>query len=143
MSQSNEFKLDPRLERDCFVLGKLKSSQLLLLNNSLVPWFILVPETTHTELFELENAQQVGLLGEINIISQHLKQNFHVDKLNVATIGNIVSQLHIHIVGRHINDFCWPNTVWGADKKQTYSDDDVEIIKSQLKQQLADVFHQL
>ena len=140
MSISSDFKLDPRLDNDCFVLGHLKTSRLLLLNNSLVPWFILVPDTMVTELYELPNAQQLELLNEINVISNHLKQNFAVDKLNVAAIGNIVSQMHIHIVGRHVDDFCWPNVVWGAEGKQAYHDDEVEMIKSRLTNMLPDVF---
>jgi len=101
MTESDVFKLDSRLDNDCFTLGQLKTSRLLLLNNSLVPWFILVPETSATEIYELPHAQQLELLDEINLLSNHLKQNFAVDKLNVAAIGNIVNQMHIHIVGRN------------------------------------------
>ena len=142
MTSSFDFKLDPRLDNDCFVLGQLKTSRLLLLNNSLVPWFILVPDTTATEIYELPHAQQLELLEEINIISNHLKQNFAVDKLNVAAIGNIVNQMHIHIVGRHVDDFCWPGVVWGADGKQAYKDEEVEAIKAQLTDKLPDIFLQ-
>lgn len=142
MNTSLEFKLDPRLENDCFVLGHLKTSRLLLLNNSLVPWFILVPDTTATEIYELPHAQQLELLEEITIISNHLKQNFAVDKLNVAAIGNMVNQMHIHIVGRHVDDFCWPGVVWGAEGTQSYNDDEVESIKAQLIRNLPDIFSQ-
>ena len=140
MTKSGIFKLDPQLDNDCFTLGHLKTSRLLLLNNSLVPWFILVPETSATEIYELPHAQQLELLNEINLLSNHLKQNFAVDKLNVAAIGNIVNQMHIHIVGRHVDDFCWPGVVWGADGKQAYMDNEVETIKSQLSDKLADIF---
>ncbi len=141
MSTPDIFTLDSRLDNDCFVLGQLKTSRLLLLNNALVPWFILVPDTTATEIYELPHAQQLELLEEINIISNHLKQNFAVDKLNVAAIGNIVKQMHIHIVGRHVDDFCWPGVVWGADAKQAYKDNEVETIKSQLTDKLPEFFH--
>lgn len=140
MNDATNFKLDPRLDNDCFVLGKLKTSQLLLLDNSLVPWFILVPETTATEVYELPQAQQIIVLEEINLISNHLKQNFAVDKLNVAAIGNIVSQMHIHIVGRHIDDFCWPGVVWGAEGKQHYAIDQIDFIKKQLTEKLSEIF---
>lgn len=136
MTHLSDFNLDPQLDNDCFVLGHLKTSRLLLLNNSLVPWFILVPDTMATEIYELPHAQQLELLDEINIISNHLKQNFAVDKVNIAAIGNIVKQMHIHIVGRHVDDFCWPNVVWGADGKQAYTDEDVEAIKKQLASKL-------
>ena len=140
MDKISNFKLDPKLNSDCFVLGQLKTSHLLLLNNALVPWFILVPDTTATELYELPHTQQLQLLEEINIISNHLKQNFIIEKLNVAAIGNIVSQMHIHIVGRHCDDFCWPNVVWGADGKQPYKEVEVDTIKSQLVDKLPDIF---
>lgn len=140
MTVATDFKLDPRLDNDCFTLGRLKTSRLLLLNNSLVPWFILVPETSATELYQLPHEQQLVLLDEINIISNHIKQNFVVDKLNVAAIGNIVSQMHIHLVGRRADDFCWPGVVWGAKDKQAYQDHEVEAIKSQLSRSLPNVF---
>ena len=141
MTHSSAFKLDPQLGNDCFVLGHLKTSRLLLLNNTLVPWFILVPDTIATEIYELPHAQQLELLDEINIISNHMKQNFAVDKLNIAAIGNIVNQMHIHIVGRRVDDFCWPGVVWGADGKQAYQDSEVEAIKSRLTNRLPEVFN--
>lgn len=141
MNISSDFTLDPRLDNDCFVLGHLKTSRLLLLNNSLVPWFILVPDTSAKEIYELPHAQQLELLEEINIISSHLKQNFAVDKLNVAAIGNIVNQMHIHIVGRQVNDPFWPGVVWGAEGKLTYNNDEVAAIKLQLVNKLPEIFH--
>ena len=140
MIESTDFKLDSRLENDCFTLGRLKNSRLLLLNNALVPWFILVPETQAPEIYELPQAQQIILLDEINLLSNHLKLHFNIDKLNVAAIGNIVSQMHIHVVGRSVGDFCWPGVVWGAEGKQPYQHDAVETIKSQLTAQLANDF---
>lgn len=140
MNKSSNFKLDQKLDSDCFTLGYLKTSRLLLLNNALVPWFILVPDTAAIEIYELPPKQQFELLEEINIISNHLKQNFTVDKLNIAAIGNVVSQMHIHIVGRHIDDFCWPGVVWGAEGKQIYKNDEVETIKAQLSNKLPDIF---
>jgi diadenosine tetraphosphate (Ap4A) HIT family hydrolase len=136
----NDFQLDPQLVRDCFVLGRIKSTRLLLLNNALLPWFILVPETTAYEIYELPQAQQLELLEEINIISSHLKQNYAVDKLNIAAIGNVVRQMHIHVVGRHVDDFCWPGVVWGTDQKLLYHDNEVQQIKSRLTEMLAGIF---
>ena len=140
MTQPADFKLDPRLANDCFELGQLRTSRLLLLNNALVPWFILVPETNATEIYELPRNQLLILLDEINLISSHIKQNFTVDKLNVAAIGNIVNQMHIHIVGRHVDDFCWPGVVWGAEAKKTYDDNEVEIIRASLVENLGNAF---
>lgn len=126
----NDFKLDEQLKKDCIVLGKMKTSQLLLLNNALVPWFILVPEVNVFEFFELEIKMQQTLLEEINALSRCLKNEFKTDKINIASIGNIVRQLHIHVVGRNKNDYCWPGVVWGAEGKRIYARKEItEIIK--------------
>lgn len=108
------FAIDPRLEHDCFSLGTLFGIPLLLMNNRKVPWFILVPQTTATELYELEPPLKEALANAVDTLSQVTKETFKVDKLNIAAIGNMVSQLHIHVVGRFEEDFCWPHPVWGA-----------------------------
>ena len=123
-----DFKLDPRLANDCIVLGKLDFSFLLLMNNSLIPWFILVPECSETEIMDLPHSEQARLLREINIISSFTKSNFEIMKLNIAAIGNIVSQLHVHVIGRYKTDPCWPGVVWGNAPAAPYSE-----------QQLADI----
>ncbi|MEE8378916.1 MAG: HIT family protein [Gammaproteobacteria bacterium] len=132
------FTLDHRLASDCKILGKLDISLLLLMNNSLVPWFILVPETTETEITDLSKIDQENLLKETNLISSFVKDNFDVQKLNIAAIGNIVSQLHIHIVGRSPSDYCWPNVVWGTKEKEPYTDERVKEITALLTKQLGD-----
>ena len=125
----SDFRLDPQLARDCFVLGELGSSLLLLLDNALVPWFILVPRVAVSEVCDLEPAQQAELLGQINAVSRFVREAFPVDKLNVAAIGNVVSQLHVHVVGRRRDDFCWPGVVWGAPGREAYDAAEVERIK--------------
>ena len=125
-----DFILDPRLSQDCLVLGEMRASLLLLMKNSLVPWFILVPRRTATELFELEQDDQAALLEEINLVSRFLKEYFKVEKLNVAAIGNIVRQLHIHVIGRNAADFCWPNVVWGTKESRPYTDEQITAIRA-------------
>ena len=128
----SDFELDTRLKNDCFVLGELELCQLLLMNNALVPWFILVPKTTKIEIMDLTQSDQATLLQEINLVSPYLKNHFNISKLNIAAIGNIVNQLHIHIVGRHPEDYCWPNVVWGTREKEPYADNQVTEIKNSL-----------
>jgi len=130
------FILDTRLANDCIVLGKLDTCLLLLMDNSLVPWFILVPETTESEIIDLSHSEQANLLKEINLISIFIRENFDCIKLNIAAIGNIVSQLHIHIVGRNPADYCWPNVVWGTTEKKAYLDKQISEITNLLKIQL-------
>ena len=127
------FKLDARLAGDCLILGKLDCSLLLLMNNALVPWFILVPVTQATEIYQMPEEQQAQLLEEINLLSDFINSEFSIEKLNVAAIGNIVKQLHVHIVGRHSSDFCWPGVVWGAEQSEPYSDAEIKRIKESLK----------
>ncbi len=124
----SDFVLDARLENDCHILGRLDTTLLLLMDNSLVPWFILVPEVEVTEFHDLEQEVQVHLLGQINAISNHLKKEFSVDKVNVAAIGNVVRQLHIHVVGRWVTDYCWPNVVWGAEGRKPYTEPELQSI---------------
>ena len=137
----NNFELDPRLAKDCLVLGRLTISQLLLMDNSLLPWFILVPQTAETEIIDLSTAEQADLLEEINLLSTFVRNNFEVSKLNIAAIGNIVSQLHVHVVGRDPSDYCWPNVVWGQQgEHRPYTTERVNEISSALEQQLAEKF---
>lgn len=124
-----EFSLDSRLENDCFVLGRLKLSRLLLMNNAAVPWYILVPETTATEICDMSVVAQAILFDEINVVSRYVRDVGGVEKLNVAAIGNIVSQLHVHVVGRHAGDFAWPGVVWGAAVEARYRDEQVSEIR--------------
>lgn len=122
----NHFTLDTRLQNDCHILGKMDLSYLLLMNNSHFPWFILVPETDVVELCDLDPDSQHVLLDEINHVSRFIKNHFPIDKLNVAAIGNVVKQLHIHVIGRRTDDPCWPGVVWGAGQSKPYSEKEIE-----------------
>lgn len=126
---ADTFTLDERLQQDCIILGHLPFCQLLLMNNAALPWFILVPETGHTEIYQLDEEQQQKLQQAINQVSEFVMKNFDVTKLNVAAIGNIVSQMHIHVIGRHPDDYCWPGVVWGAKVQSKYSAEQVIFIK--------------
>jgi diadenosine tetraphosphate (Ap4A) HIT family hydrolase len=120
-----EFTLDERLQNDCVVLGDLPLSRLLLMNNALVPWFILVPKVSVIEIIDLTEHQQEALNKETNALARFVRENFSVEKMNVASIGNVVSQMHIHVVGRHSSDFCWPGVVWGRPEKTPYSEKEI------------------
>lgn len=128
-------ELHPQLKADCYQLGYVKSSILLLHKNALIPWFILVPDTNQNEIFKLEKTQQLSVHEEINSIAHFVEQHFKADKINIATIGNIVPQLHVHIIARHTDDFCWPNPVWGQTKSGEYSESDVLSLKQTLVKQ--------
>ena len=131
-----KFVLDERLQRDCFFLGRLELSQLLLLNNAAVPWFILVPEVAVTELCDLDELQHTTLMNESQRLAEFIRQTFVIDKLNVAAIGNVVSQLHLHVIGRRKDDYCWPDVVWGTTPPEQYESAQVATIIGQLEQTL-------
>jgi diadenosine tetraphosphate (Ap4A) HIT family hydrolase len=116
------FELDPRLAGSSIELGRLGRSRVLLKNNAHFIWLLLVPETAVTEFHELPAEQFEEVCGHTRQLSTWVKEAFHVDKINVAAIGNIVNQLHIHIVGRNRGDVAWPGTVWACDEKRPFSD---------------------
>ena len=116
------FKLDKRLEQDTIFIKNLNLSKLLLMNNSNFPWFILVPMRENLiELIDLSKTDQQQLLTEISSLSKFLKKTDPKGKINIGTLGNIVNQLHIHIVIRNKRDIAWPNSIWGFDNHSPYS----------------------
>jgi diadenosine tetraphosphate (Ap4A) HIT family hydrolase len=125
------FTLDKRLQDDCFVLGRMEFSRVLLMNNASVPWFVLVPDTTETEIFDLPSPERAMLWDEVDRMAEYVRHDPSIEKLNVAAIGNVVSQLHVHIVGRREDDYCWPDVVWGRPSEEKYTAAAVaELVKS-------------
>jgi diadenosine tetraphosphate (Ap4A) HIT family hydrolase len=116
---SNKWQLDKTLANDSLFIADLKLSQLRLINNSLFPWVILIPRTSNspiiTEIIDLSDIDYLQLCTEIKQITHIMKQVFIADKINIASIGNIVSQLHIHIIARYRHDSLFPKVSWGSD----------------------------
>jgi diadenosine tetraphosphate (Ap4A) HIT family hydrolase len=112
------FYLDPRLSNDSFELINFALSKVMLVNNSFFPWVMLIPRKNNlTEIIDLNQEDRVILMEEISLVSQVMIDAFTPDKLNIAALGNIVPQLHIHIVARYTHDSAWPQPVFGGDKK--------------------------
>ena len=127
------FKLHPQLEKDCISLGKFELCQLLLMNDSQFPWFILVPQRADiTEIYQLTAPEQVTLIQESSYLAENLTAIFQADKLNIAAIGNIVSQLHLHHVVRYRNDKGWAAPIWGKFAAVPYSAQQLEALKQKL-----------
>ena len=123
------FKLHPQLEKDCIFLGQFELCTLLLMNDSNYPWFILVPEREGlSEIYELDEKDQQLLMKESGFLSRILKHYFHADKINIAALGNMVPQLHIHHIARYTEDITWPAPVWGAKPAVAYTEDQLEKI---------------
>jgi diadenosine tetraphosphate (Ap4A) HIT family hydrolase len=121
-----EFKLNEILEKETYPLLEDDRFIIRLSKNALFPWIIIIPKDKKIEFFQLEHHLQVETLTLINKYSNFLKTVIGVDKINIASIGNIVSQLHIHIVGRYFNDPCFPNPVWGCEEFREYEELELE-----------------
>jgi diadenosine tetraphosphate (Ap4A) HIT family hydrolase len=105
--------LHPQLAADCHVLGHCDGNRLLLQRNAALPWFVLVPPTEATELHDLAPPLRARLEAASDRLARFTKRHFRCDKMNIAAIGNLVPQLHLHVIGRRRDDPCWPRPVWG------------------------------
>ena len=108
------FILDKKLQQDSFFIGDLELCKVLLMNDANYPWLILVPRQNNLkDIIDLSFDDQIILLKEINFVAEILQNEFECDKLNIANLGNVVSQLHIHVIARKKNDATFPKPVWG------------------------------
>lgn len=115
------FELDERLRADTTAIAELGLSLVLLMNDRTMPWLILVPRRSGVrEIYELDSVDRAALMDEIAQVSGVMADIYRPDKLNVANLGNIVLQLHVHVVARYKSDRAWPGSVWGAPGAQPY-----------------------
>jgi diadenosine tetraphosphate (Ap4A) HIT family hydrolase len=127
------FALHPQLAHDCIELIDLPLCKLLLCNDSAYPWFILVPRINDLkDIYQLDWQDQQQFLNESSMLSEFLMQEFNGDKMNVAALGNVVEQLHIHHVVRFTNDACWPKPIWGQQALTPYNEEKIAEIKARL-----------
>jgi len=135
------FSLDPRLQQDTLTVGDFPLCRLLLMNDAQYPWFILVPRRADvSEVFDLDAADQLALWQETTTLASVLKDGFAADKMNVATLGNMVSQLHMHVIARTREDAVWPSPVWGKLPAQPYSEVQLAEVLARLRLLLTDNF---
>lgn len=135
------FVLDTRLEQDTVSIGDFRLCRLLLMNDSSYPWFILVPRLEEvSEVFQLTTADQKLLWEEVTALAEIVKDTFGADKMNVATLGNVVAQLHVHVIARRRDDATWPAPVWGRQPAVSYSEEQVHAIRNKLKLVLTNSF---
>ncbi len=128
-----EFELDNRLSNDCIVLGDFPLCRLLLMNDASYPWFILVPRRAEvTEIYHLSVADQRQLLHESSFLAENLSDIFAARKMNIAALGNVVAQLHVHHVVRFESDRAWPAPIWGVAPAEPYTE-----------QEIHDIYHKL
>lgn len=122
-------ELHPQLEKDCLLLGQFELCKLLLMNDANYPWFILVPDRQGiTEIYQLTELEQQQLMRESSIMARLLVGEFRAEKVNIAALGNIVPQLHLHHIGRYHSDPAWPAPVWGVCSAHAYDDEALQVL---------------
>jgi diadenosine tetraphosphate (Ap4A) HIT family hydrolase len=134
---ASAFTLDPQLERDTVVVGDLPLARVLLMNDANFPWLILVPRQEGVvEIFDLAETVRTQLMQEIALVARHFKALTGCDKINIAAIGNVVAQLHIHIVARRRDDPAWPRPVFGVLPPRPYAEPEcmafIEMVRRKL-----------
>jgi len=128
------FVLDSRLAADTHLIGELELSRVLLMNDARFPWLIVVPRLPDKrDLTDLAREEQHMLLDEINRVAHVLHAIAKPDKLNIASLGNVVAQLHVHVIARYHDDPAWPRPVWGVGELAPYHDDEAARLRGLLR----------
>ena len=134
----SEFALDPRLANDTRRVASLALCDVLLMNDTRFPWLVLVPRQNGlVEICDLPPEAQATLWHEVNLATQALRALAPFDKLNLGALGNIVRQLHVHVVGRREGDAAWPGPVWGSGRAEPYGEDGLVSATEKLRAALA------
>ena len=129
----HDLTLDPRLDADTFPITELPLSRVLLMNDARFAWLILVPRRSGaSEVSDLDAADQAQLWREAAQLGDALKQALGGDKLNIAALGNVVSQLHVHVIVLHRDDAAWPAPVWGHGEAEPYDLDALAAVRDRV-----------
>lgn len=133
------YELHPQLKQDTIRIGEFELCEVLLMNDMRYPWLILVPKRENkAEIYQLTEQEQQRLLIESSFVSKAMSGLFSAAKMNIAALGNMVEQLHIHHIARYKTDATWPKPVWGIGQAEPYSEMAKSAILSQLTQALGD-----
>ncbi|NWG23016.1 MAG: HIT domain-containing protein [Pseudorhodoplanes sp.] len=131
------FVLHPQLARDTILLGDLPLSRVLVVNDANYPWLMLVPRRADiVELIDLDEVERAQLMTEIALVGRALKDVSQCDKLNIAALGNIVPQLHVHIIARRKTDAAWPKPIWGVAPPVPVDAVDLDLFMKALKSKI-------
>lgn len=124
---SSGFTLDPRLAGDTFVVGELALCQVLMMRDARYGWLVLVPKRAGlVEVSDLSDEEQASLWREVGVVGGALRAAVPCDKLNIGALGNIVRQLHVHVVARVEGDAAWPGPVWGVGSAAAFAPGEAE-----------------
>ena len=131
------WSLHPQLEKDTINIGDLPLSRVLVINDANYPWLLLAPRRAGViEIVDLDEVAQAQLMTEINRVARALQDVTKPDKLNIAALGNVVPQLHVHIIARRRSDAAWPRPVWGAVPALAHDAQEVEAFIGALRRKI-------
>lgn len=131
------FELHPRLQQDGINIGRFELCRLLMMNDSHYPWFLLIPEIAgKREIYQLAKPERDLLSEESSYLAENLARLYRADKMNIAAIGNLVPQLHIHHIVRYQTDMAWPAPVWGFAAATPYTEQQIGEQRTRLRSAL-------
>ncbi len=133
-SAESRWSLHPQLERDTLAVGDLPLCRVLIIKDANYPWLLLVPRRPEiVEILDLTEVERAQLMTEISRVADALKAITKCDKLNIAALGNLVPQLHVHIIARRETDAAWPKPVWGAVPPLPFDPDALDDFRKAVK----------
>ena len=131
------WSLHPHLKKDTIDIGDLPLCRVLVIKDANYPWLLLVPRRREVvEIIDLDEVGQAQLMTEIARVGRALKEITQCDKLNIAALGNVVPQLHVHVIGRRISDAAWPRPVWGVMPALAHDAEEVQNFISALRRKI-------
>lgn len=136
----SDFHLHTQLEADTHFVADLALCSVRLMNDARYPWLILVPRRANIrEVYELDNTSQHQLWHETTLLGELLMLVSGSEKLNIGTLGNVVSQLHVHVIARNSDDATWPGPVWGVGRAETYESETLTVLIDTLRMKIAEL----
>jgi diadenosine tetraphosphate (Ap4A) HIT family hydrolase len=137
MPSSTDWSLHSQLQKDTIDIGDLPLSRVLVIKDAQYPWLLLVPRRAEiVEIIDLDEVEQAQLMTEISRVARALKEITKCDKLNIAALGNVVPQLHVHIIARRSSDVAWPRPVWGVMPPLAHDAEEVQNFISALRRKI-------
>jgi diadenosine tetraphosphate (Ap4A) HIT family hydrolase len=131
------FTLHPQLERDTINIGDLPLCRVLVIQDANYPWLLLVPRRDSVvEILDLDEVEQAQLMTETTRVARALREITQCDKLNIAALGNVVPQLHVHIIARRKTDAAWPRPVWGAVPPLSHDPEELKLFTSAIRKKI-------
>lgn len=134
---SSTWSLHAQLQKDTIDIGDLPLCRVLVIKDAHYPWLLMVPRRADVrEIIDLDEVAQSQLMTEINRVARALKEVTRCDKLNIAALGNMVPQLHIHVIARRTSDIAWPRPVWGVVAPLAHDAGEVQAFMSELRRKI-------